>query len=523
MEAGKAYKIRIRLSATDQLLDELTVASVRPVTAGSGLTELTVSEPFRSGSTPNKDDLYAFGESETYAKPFRIISITRDTDLKRRITALEYINEIYEDAPVIPELNYTTTPGVSNVKISEHIDVSGKQYIDIFWTPPRLNYYGARVELDGQKMAQLDATQCSTSIEFNQIKTYDIKISTLDYFGNDVAAVAETYSAHGEPRPENIRGLTNYFNGGTMMLTWQAIEDSRSIIYEVRKGEDWDTAQYLGRTLTPGFIGQGDGWYWVAGYYRNLYSAEPKPIYIVGSVISANNIYIAYDEEKSGWPGTVSEGAVKCGDMIKLAGTNMFDEITDFDELSNLDFYGDIQPRGIYTIPENRIIDIGEEELVTITAAIELDTDSAPGFVGDEMAFANAVIEIQIDPDGKGFDDWQTFTPGQYNGRVFNFRVVLTSTNPSVTPKLTKFSYTVDMVDKLDRGQVKIDESGSWVPFNVNFHVPPQVQITELDAQSGDTLVLSKVSIDTTKFWVQVLNENKAGAERSINWLAKGY
>jgi predicted phage tail protein len=521
IEAGKTYKIMIRYSNTDQLvIKEVTSEPEIPT------SHLTVVEPFDPESIPEPGDLYAFGEENTYAKPFRILSITRDSDLKRRITALEYIEAVYEDALEIPVLDYTTTPGVTNVKVSEHIDEVGQQYLDIVWTSPRVNYYGVRVEVDGQKAAQVDAADSSVSVKFSQIKPYTIRIITLDYFGHDITAVEVSYEAKGEPLPGDVQGLTCYFNGGTMLLSWQPLEDSRLIMYEVRKGMDsWETAQYLGRTFTPEFIGQGDGQYWVAGYYRNLYSAEPKSIYVMGSVISANNVYVTYDEEKSGWTGSVSEGAIKLGNTVTLAGSNLFDGITDFDALPDLDFYGDIQPRGIYTIPENHRIDIGEAELVSITDSIELDAETALGFIGDPMAFVNAVVEIRIDPDGKGLEghEWQTFTPGQYNGRVFDFRVVLTSTNSNVSPVLRKFGYTIDMADKLDRGQVEVAAEGSWISFNVNFHVPPQVQITELDAHSGDTVILNKVSIDARKFWVRILDENGAGAGRSINWLAKGY
>jgi hypothetical protein len=48
--------------------------------------------------------VYSFGEVNRLTKLFRVLKITRSQDLRRRITAIEYVPEIYDDYAVISEV-----------------------------------------------------------------------------------------------------------------------------------------------------------------------------------------------------------------------------------------------------------------------------------------------------------------------------------------------------------------------------------------------------------------------------------
>ena len=53
---------------------------------------------------PQADDVFSFGEITKVAKEFRITNISRSQQMIRRVQALEYHWEVYDDAATIPDL-----------------------------------------------------------------------------------------------------------------------------------------------------------------------------------------------------------------------------------------------------------------------------------------------------------------------------------------------------------------------------------------------------------------------------------
>lgn len=94
-ESGKTYKVVIN-HQDDDSREEVTVAAI---TVSGYKTSLTVSPLTRA---PAVDTRFIFGESGQQSRLRRIISITRDDDLRRTITAGEFNSSIFEDAVTIP-------------------------------------------------------------------------------------------------------------------------------------------------------------------------------------------------------------------------------------------------------------------------------------------------------------------------------------------------------------------------------------------------------------------------------------
>lgn len=69
-------------------------------------------------------DVFAFGETNRVTKLFRVISITRSSDQRRKISAIEYIPEVYDDA--LDEINV--------VNVSSLASVSGLLVVSSFMT-----------------------------------------------------------------------------------------------------------------------------------------------------------------------------------------------------------------------------------------------------------------------------------------------------------------------------------------------------------------------------------------------------
>lgn len=117
IESGITYAVMVRLK--DNTVSTRTV-SVAPGT----YTTLDIATPF--STIPEQFDVYAFGEQSTVVKPMRVVGISPQSDLMRKITLTDYNESIYNiDGldPVIPTINYSRAPipQVANLEAIENI------------------------------------------------------------------------------------------------------------------------------------------------------------------------------------------------------------------------------------------------------------------------------------------------------------------------------------------------------------------------------------------------------------------
>lgn len=158
---------------------------------------------------PGADDVYSFGETKLEAKPFRVVSITRDGDLKRKITGIEYVEAAYDELINVPIPDYTGS--VENIRITanRHIDSGGVPWLDLSWTTPRKFYFGARVELNGKRAVKVDNAENSCSILLEAYGIYHIKVTATDLFGGDITSAALTYEVKiNDSTPPEVTDLT---------------------------------------------------------------------------------------------------------------------------------------------------------------------------------------------------------------------------------------------------------------------------------------------------------------------------
>lgn len=97
MSPGTTYHLLVRHFA-DDTLEEVALAAVLVQT-----TSATVTLSGVWTRIPSKDDVCAFGQITHVAKEFRIIEISRTHKQGRKIKALEYIEDVYDDSVDVPD------------------------------------------------------------------------------------------------------------------------------------------------------------------------------------------------------------------------------------------------------------------------------------------------------------------------------------------------------------------------------------------------------------------------------------
>ncbi|OIR10969.1 hypothetical protein GALL_71400 [mine drainage metagenome] len=340
----------------------------------------------------------------------------------------------------------------------------------------------------------------------------------------------------------NVQNLVVAYQSGIAMLTWNAVSNPFGLAtqYEIRFGPTFGSSSVIattGHLLYP--ASQGDGTYWVRAVVNLAYSQTPTSVAVSGALSTVNPI--TFDEVATGWSGNLSSGAVLSGGILELNSAGNILGVANVLTMGDVLWYGGVQSSGEYDFPAAHSVNIGRVaacnvflnttygaesiyDNVLTAANILADGDVLQSFLGSKVS---VTPQIAIAPASGVYGAWQNFTPGAYSGQYFKARLLLASTDASVTVEVLSCKFTVDVPNMTLSGQsVAIAAAGTSIayasPYNggPNGAALPSLQATIANAQQGDTLVISSQTLNG--FTAQVLNGG-VGVARNINWQAQGY
>ncbi len=208
VDPGKTYAVRVQLP-DDTIFNGVIGAGivtaqlgmplgVQPLVGGSS-TVLVSDTPFETIPAPGS--LWQFGEYGRVAKPFRIAQISRDSDLRRKISAVEYNEAAYEPGSP-PAIDYSSGLGnITGLIANQYNDESGVAWIGLAWMPPRDMYAGAIVSVNGKQIGKVDQSQNSLQFPVIDLGTYAMTVAALDRFGNAFGAATVEYEVTDNPPP----------------------------------------------------------------------------------------------------------------------------------------------------------------------------------------------------------------------------------------------------------------------------------------------------------------------------------
>ena len=436
----------------------------------------------------------------------------------------------------------------------------------------------------GEQFARIDSSVFEYKYTQDKIGSLlYIKLPAFNIYngGQQTLAEVEPFTfrlqglAYSSPLPTVQNFRTSYIASITA-LNWDEVTDFRPVQYEIRKGATWIGSQVLGRVAHPPFNVQGNGTYWVSAYSQPVpglvvYSEEPVDLVIAGAQI-VSNVILTWDEGATGWSGTLSEDAVLVGgnilsltDVLGVPDIFIYDGsgtasiavigtgniLIDSDILTtpNIFTYGDDIGEGIYTIPTAHDILVGYiapcSVIISWVSIGQHLTDNVltiPDYLNFQdlldsaaNALVNVYPNIAVSQDnGVTWGPWFKWSPGFYIGSAFKAQMVLQTFDPTVIALLESFIFEVDVPDRDDHYTnlsvgsggltltFKPDFATSTAPFNggPNLNTLPAVQVTILNASSGDTISVTSLSLSSCV--VQILNGG-VGVARNVNILAQGY
>lgn len=492
MEESKNYGVSVRTR------DDIEIT--RSIIHNTGdNTTITFDTVIPAANAPVVDDLIAFGESGSESLECLIVSIETQSELTARLQLTPYSSAVYTaDTGTIPSFDSKVTPQavleapvILNTRTDESVLKLGAGNTLIpriaISHVPALDRFDAtisaqiRVSSSGQNFAPVTiSSQTKEEIiieDIEQGETYDVRLQFVSptHLPSDFS-LSPNITVVGNSNPPNpLSNLTIQSHGASAILRWDRLEDldvrfggevrfrhsheldasaaswSASVgIGTSAKGSE-QVAQlplkagtYLGRVFDKG------------GRASTVVKVDTKQATVL-TYANVDNV-----TEETTFTGTHTNTAA-IDNILKLAGVGLFDDIPDLDLVVDLDNYGGVELSGTYDFAAN--IDLTTVKKVRATTdinAIVTDTldkidewtgnvDDRESWDGDTSGVADArVQERHTDDDpassGASWSAWNLLESAEFNARGFEFRILLTTTDPSFNIVVSKLQVNIEEV-----------------------------------------------------------------------------
>lgn len=279
LTASDVYSIIVQRSADDALVTR----DVLPVSTDTTTDTITVSQSFGAGDEVSQYDCYAVGIRDKVVKPFRVVKLEQDKDLRMTITATEYDEKIYEpDYTRYPIIDYSKQKSALlkapiNLKLSEEnlrVQGSGRNsIIHCTWQMPenaRFDTFRVSYSTDNYNWTDAPTTR-ALSLDLENMEpdhTYYVRVrAILDGFESAYASAHIGVSGNILPATP-ATGVTAYTRyrqlGGQaiydVIVNWLPSSLTGRVYYKTSYAS---TENVIGTTQTPWsawvFAGEGAG------------------------------------------------------------------------------------------------------------------------------------------------------------------------------------------------------------------------------------------------------------------------
>lgn len=245
------------------------------------------------------------------------------------------------------------------------------------------------------------------------------------------------------------------------------------------------------------------------------------------------------DDDSPPFQGTGTNMAYSSDESaLILTADGLIDDVTDFDELTDLDNFGNTNSSGSYeflsTLDLGAKYDLELLQTLKTRAFVPADFwDSRTGLIdtwvdidGTDISLVNAEMYVRStndDPSGSPtYGDWQPFVNGTKRGRGFQFKVDATTSDPAQNIAIEQLGVTTKLQRRTEQERnISSGTSAKAITFPTAFYGTPSVGITGQDMDSGDYFQVSSVS--RTGFTVTFKNSSDTIVNKTFDYQAVGH
>ncbi len=231
--------------------------------------------------TPSKYALYSFGKVNQATKLFRVLNISRASDMQRKITALEYWPDVYDDSVELPYFtNISDLAPVIGLQATENLkfgaDGSVKNIISLTWRGSAIKWYVYISPISEIGPWTLLGTKYNPFYEVENLipgKTYYFAVNNkpnpYEFLPVSVEFTGKSYV------PTQPTGLTATLSGQFIVLNWTANADIGTYGYNIYLNDSLLVSNYTGNRYTyRGNLTAGTYNFKITALNRNLEESD---------------------------------------------------------------------------------------------------------------------------------------------------------------------------------------------------------------------------------------------------------
>ena len=534
---------------------------------------------------PNVNSNWLLQDDTVQAQKFRVVSVEEVDDINYTITALSYIDTKYafiEDGASLPVrtvsiLNALKDPP-SALQAEEKIVVINNQAVSkliLSWQPiVGVTQYQVNYRFNNGNFVSVTVSSPDYEIFNTDVGTYEFQVFSYNRALQTSATSANlTFVAQGKTAlPANVTGLTaEPINEKLVRLRWNlstdvdVIHGGRVYVRHSTKTDgsgtfsnSVDLIEALAGNTTTAEVPYLEGEYILK--FRddgNRFSAGETSVIID---LPDNQAPLITQTRREDLDSPKFQGTRSSIDFdsatgtINLAGSGLFDTITDFDAISSLDDFGGIASSGTYdfggaagstTLDLGGVFSLDLKRHFLTEGFYPSDLFDSRGLIDDITDFdgatatdVNAEMLVRVTQDNPSsgsptYSDFQTFANGTYKGRGFQFRAKLTSEDTAQDIRVSQLGYTASLQRRTEQGNLTASGAGAKAitfthPFftgtsallGANSNLP-SIGINAQNMASGDYFEVSSVS--GTGFTVHFKNSSNASIDRNFTYQAVGF
>ena len=545
------------------LLPDGTFGSSR-ITSSSGNLIFLETE---LAETPQAGAPFVISSDDVRPTLWRVLTITEQDGATYAITGISYLQQKYahvERKQSIPARDVSNLneppPATTNIQAQEFLyENNGQvaQKIIVSWQPvPEAYQYRFRYRVENGNYTTIYTKSPEYEILGTIDGTYEFEITTENYARRGSNAANDTFVAVGKTAPPaNIASLNiSPIDQHNAELHWPQSTDIDVRIggtVEIRHTPHTDANAVWSKSqkIVPAVNGSStrkivplkSGTYFIRakdsiGNYSAAASIpsvqvdlpEPQDLEVVQTYTENPNFTGTFERAFN----SVTEGG------ISLSGKGLIDEITDFDAVTDLDFFGGVESTGSYIFANT--LDLSAKYDVELLADLELRNINPDDFWdarteliddwtdidADDFNETDAELYVRATPDDPSgtptWGTWEPFVNSTKRGRGFQFKIELATDNTSQDPIIEALGVTVSLQRRTEQQRnISTGTSAKAITFPSAFYSTPSVTVTATNMASGDFFELTSVS--RTGFTIATKNSGGTIVDRTIDYQAVGH
>ena len=543
--------------------------------AGCTISGNTITLP--SGTTLNSAPVagsaFSIGYDGLSLSLWRVLSVV-ENESTYAITALAHERDKYS----VIDADHTFTPRdvtqlaekpdpITNLRLQEISFEEGDkvlQRVAITWQEsPRASQYEVVVRLDSDNEETHFVTTTGFDVMDSQKGVYNVSVTAIGYALDPEQSgkrrsspVAASIRAEGRTAiPSNIASLNiTPIDQHNAELHWPEPTDldvkiggTVEIRHNPRTTGDIKWAQSekivpaVNGSTTRKIVPLLDGHYLVRakssnGKYAPLSGIptvlvelpEPQDLEVVQTYTESPNFTGTFSQAFN----SVTEGG------ITLEADGQIDDITDFDSVTNIDFFGDVVSVGSYIFANT--LDLGATYDVELLANLKINTINPDDFWdsrsanidtwndidADDLSETNAELysrSTNDDPSGSPtYGTWEPFANSTKRGRGFQFKVEMETDNDSQDVVVQTLGVSVKLQRRTEQERnISSGTGAKAITFPSAFYSTPSITITATNMATGDFFELSSVS--RTGFTITFKDSGGTIVDRNFDYQAVGH